>query len=183
MRTIADHLTDITQNSIKAGAKNIFVDFIEDTPKNMIKFKIRDDGCGMDENDLEKIFDPFFTHRDHKIRKVGIGLSLLKENCELTGGYVKVESKKGKGTIVEALFKSNSIDIPPLGDLPSAFVSLITFSDNVDFTIKREYNNKVYTVDTKDLKEALGVSLREPVVYKELLNFIEKKEREIKKNA
>jgi len=163
--------------------KNIFINFVEDTHKNMVKFIIKDDGCGMSKEKLFKIFDPFFTTRDHKIIKLGVGLSLLKENCELTGGYVKVKSKEREGTQVEAVFKSDSIDMLPIGNLADAFLSLITFDNSIDFFIKREYNNKAYTINTKDLKELLGVSLNETAIYRELYDFIEKKEREVVKGA
>ncbi len=183
MRTVADHINDIVQNSIKAGAKNILLEFIENYYENMVKFIVMDDGCGMNEEKLSKIFDPFFTTREHKIRKVGIGLSLLKENCELTGGYVKVESKLKSGTKVEAVFKSDSIDMPAIGNIPQTFLSIINFSNNVDFLLRRVYNKKSYTIDTKELKSILGVSLSEPMIYNDLYSYFEKKEKELVENA
>jgi hypothetical protein len=178
-----DHLTDIIQNSIKANAKKIKVKFIEDYYEFVVKFTVEDDGCGIEKEDLPKIFDPFFTTRDHKIRKVGIGLPLLKENAELTGGYVKIESEKNKGTKIETLFKSNSIDMPEIGNITNMYISILNLSDSVDFFIKRVYNKKSYTIDTKELKKILGASLSEPLIYKEMMEFFKKKERSIKQNA
>ncbi len=183
MRTIADHILDITQNSIKAGAKNILLHLIEKNDKNMLKFIVIDDGKGMDEKTLNKVFDPFFTNRDHNIRKVGIGLPLLKNNCELTGGYVKIVSEPNKGTKIEAVFKTNSIDMPPVGDVAQSFLNIITSSDDIDFQIKREYNNRVYVINSKELKEFLGVNLSEPLIYEDLFDYLKGKEREITKNA
>jgi hypothetical protein len=183
MRTITDHLIDIIQNSIKANAKSIKIEFIEDYSNFVVKFSVEDNGCGIKKNDLSKIFDPFFTTRNHKIRKVGIGLPLLKENAELTGGYVKIESEEKKGTRIETLFKSNSIDMPDIGNLVDMYISILNLSDNIDFFIKRVYNKKSYIIDTNQLKKIVGVSLSEPLIYNEMVEFFKKKERSVKQNA
>ena len=56
----------------------------------MLSIKIIDDGCGMDAETLEKVTDPFYTSRT--TRKVGLGIPLMKQNAELTGGEVKIAS-------------------------------------------------------------------------------------------
>lgn len=77
MRTIAEHVLDIGQNSVNAGSKNISIEFIENYHE--LFFSVTDDGCGMDEEMLSKIFDPFFTT---KKKKFGLGLPLLKEYAD-----------------------------------------------------------------------------------------------------
>ena len=57
----------------------------------------------------------FFTQRDGK--EVGMGLSLLAQSAEETGGKLVVETAKGKGTKVIATYQLSHIDRRPLGDL------------------------------------------------------------------
>ncbi|GAH27501.1 unnamed protein product, partial [marine sediment metagenome] len=54
-----------------------------------------DDGKGMDEKTLKDVLDPFFTTKN--TRKVGLGLSLLAQSAEESGGSIKIESKTGQG--------------------------------------------------------------------------------------
>ena len=58
-------------------------------------FKISDNGKGVDENIIDKLFNPFFT--TDKSRKIsGLGLSICKEFVELHGGSIKANNiKKG----------------------------------------------------------------------------------------
>ena len=55
----------------------------------------QDDGEGIPEEDLNKIFDPFYTTKDFG---TGLGLSLSYRIIQAHGGNIKVESKVGKGT-------------------------------------------------------------------------------------
>ena len=64
-------------------------------------FIIKDDGIGMEESFLEKIFDPFV--REDESNKTpyggtGLGLSITKKLLDLMEGEVTVESKKGEGS-------------------------------------------------------------------------------------
>ena len=61
MKEIVDHIIDIVNNSISAGAQNIIIDIQESATNNYLKISIIDDGKGIDENTINKITDPFFT--------------------------------------------------------------------------------------------------------------------------
>ena len=83
--TLTDVLTDTAQNSIEAGAKHIGVEIVEDG--TFFSVKISDNGKGMDEATQRRAFDPFFTEAGkHDKRKVGLGLPMLKQLCEMCGG-------------------------------------------------------------------------------------------------
>ena len=60
-----------------------------------VQVEIRDSGIGIPEENLEHIFDPFFTNKDEGS---GLGLSISHQIVQEHGGYITVESKLGKGT-------------------------------------------------------------------------------------
>jgi two-component system sensor histidine kinase HydH len=61
-----------------------------------IKIRVSDTGCGIQKDDLTKIFDPYFTT---KSSGTGLGLAIAHNIVEAMGGTIKVESQPGKGTI------------------------------------------------------------------------------------
>jgi two-component system, NtrC family, sensor kinase len=69
-------------------------DPIEQSP-SFVQVEVRDTGIGIPNEDLEHIFDPFFTSKDEGS---GLGLSISHQIVQEHGGYVTVESKVGKGT-------------------------------------------------------------------------------------
>ncbi|HIP91948.1 MAG TPA: ATP-binding protein [Thermotoga sp.] len=176
LRTIADHIMDIAQNAVKVGAKNIKI-YIDEVPEKTFKFVVEDDGPGMDEKTLSRIFDPFFTTRDPKIRKVGLGLPFLRQSAEATGGYVKLFSKPGKGTRVEALFHLDHVDCQPIGDLPSTFSALIFSNSNINWYIRRRKGNNEYELKSDTIRKILGNIQENPAIMKEVMNIIEELEK------
>ena len=59
MREISLHIMDIIQNSIDAKAELVILEIIEDVNNNLLVIKICDDGCGISEELLPNITDPF----------------------------------------------------------------------------------------------------------------------------
>ncbi len=69
-------------------------------PGPYVKFSVRDTGCGIERELLDKIFDPFFTTKDVS-KGTGLGLSIVYGIVEQSGGEINVESKPGEGTTFE----------------------------------------------------------------------------------
>ena len=136
MLELALHILDIAENSVRAGAKTVFIDITEDRMKDRLSIEIRDDGAGMDEATLKKAMDPFYTSK--KVRRVGLGLPMLAEAAERTGGSFAIESREGMGTRVAVEFQLSHIDRQPLGDLTGAFMALIAGNAGVDFVCRHE---------------------------------------------
>ncbi len=65
--------------------------------KDHLYIRIEDSGCGISEENLEKLFDPFFSTKGHK--GTGLGLSVSYGIIQSHGGEIKVESELGVGTV------------------------------------------------------------------------------------
>ncbi len=74
-----------------------------------VEIKITDSGCGIEPNNLERIFTPFFTT---KARGVGLGLSIVNNIVKNHGGFVEVNSVLDEGTsfTVRLPIHKNSVD-------------------------------------------------------------------------
>jgi two-component system OmpR family sensor kinase len=69
--------------------------------KDFVAIKVTDNGEGIPEKHLEKIFDRFFRSEYHRSRErggYGLGLSIVKSIIDAHGGNITVESKPGVGT-------------------------------------------------------------------------------------
>jgi len=165
------HIMDILQNSISAGSTCLHLEIVEDTAQNSLEIEISDNGSGMSEELIKQAADPFFTTR--KTRKVGLGLSLLKQNCERTGGYFKLESQEGKGTKVTAGFVLNHIDRPVYGDIPAIVVMTSMSNPVIDFIYCHRKDNMNYRFSSREVQLALGgISINDPLVYPYLIEMI-----------
>ena len=68
-----------------------------------IILKIADNGCGIAEADLSRIFDPFYTTKPVG-QGTGLGLSICYGIIKKLGGNIQVQSTKGKGTTFSIIF-------------------------------------------------------------------------------
>ena len=172
MKDIALHILDIANNSVSAKAKLIEITVDEQTADNTLTITIKDDGRGRSPEFLSKVTDPFTTTRT--TRKVGMGISLLKQNAEMTGGYLTIESTENVGTTLKAVFVANHIDLPPLGDLAGVITILITGNSEIDFIYLQRKNNKSIKFGAFEIKEALEeVSINDPRIVKYVNEMIE----------
>ena len=70
----------------------------------MVEVEIRDDGCGIDEQDMRHLFNPFFTRKKYG---TGLGLTQVKKIIDLHQGIVDIFSAKGEGTRVRIRFPAS----------------------------------------------------------------------------
>lgn len=157
MKELSLNILDIVENSVKAGASltEILIDENDDT----LSLTIKDNGCGMTNEVLQTVTDPFYTTRT--TRKVGLGLPLLKLECEMTGGNLTVTSKhidefpNEHGTCVHAVFYKKHIDYTPLGDVISSITTLIQGHPDRDFFFSHNFKDKNVCLDTRELRTVL----------------------------
>ncbi len=153
--TICDVIADTVQNSIEAGSKNIALKIVDDG--TAFSVEIADDGKGMDEEVLARAFNPFYSEPGkHDKRRVGLGLPILKQLCDATGGKVDLQSVKGVGTKLRYSFLKNHIDLPPLGDLPDTILALFNYPGDFELVYTRVNGGDEYSVSRRELSEAVG---------------------------
>ena len=172
MKDLSMHIMDILQNSTRAGATEVTLEVLEDAAADTLTIRFIDNGCGMDEETVQKVINPFFTTRT--TRKVGLGLPLLKQNTEQTGGSLDIQSEKGKGTTVTAVFGRTHLDRPPMGDLAGTVVLTASAYPDIRFIFHYHNGETDYVFDTVEVNEALdGISIQEPEVIQYLKEMIQ----------
>lgn len=179
MKDLASHIMDIAQNSVRAKASEIEIVIEGHLDENRLSILIRDNGCGMDEATLKRVRDPFFTSRT--VRKVGLGIPLLQQNAERTGGKVNIISEAGKGTVIEATFGYTHLDRPPLGDVAGTIGLLVMANPEIRFKYSYFSPKGKFCFDTEEVKTILeGVPINTPEIIRSIEEMIRENEKEIK---
>ncbi len=167
MLELSLHILDIAENSVRAGADLVRITVEEDLAADRYVMQITDNGSGMSEEVRKKALDPFFTSK--KVRRVGLGLPMLAEVAERTGGNFLLESSPGKGTRVRAEFGLDHIDRQPLGRITGTLIALIIGNPQMDFIYEHRKNDRAYMLDTREIKEQLEDI---PINHPEVLHFL-----------
>ncbi len=170
MKEICENIIDIVNNSIRADATIIKIEIHENKKADNLTLAITDNGSGMDRVTLNRIADPFYTTK--KGKKTGMGISLLKYHAELTGGEFFISSESGKGTKVIAEFGLSHMDRQPLGDITGTLLLYLTAHPDINFKYRHITEDGTFSLDSIELKEALGVELNSHGVRPLLKEFI-----------
>ena len=171
MTELSLNVLDIANNSIRAGAGliEIIVQIQRDLDSLMIT--IVDDGCGMTEEQLKRVEDPFFTTRT--TRSIGLGVPFFKMAALSTGGSFHITSAPGSGTTVTAVFGLTHIDRMPLGDMNSTIHTLITLNTHIDFLYTFVFDGEQFTLDTRVFRQILNdVPLDSPEVSSYIKEYL-----------
>lgn len=171
MKELSLNILDIAENSVKARATLIEILLYQTEDK--LTLSIIDNGCGMDEETVKSVTDPFYTTRT--TRSVGLGIPLLKLAAEQTEGSFKIKSTLGQGTVVEAVFNTRHIDFTPLGDVTETIVTLIQGHPDRDFFFRHTKGKEAVELDTRVLKRELEDV---PLSSYEVIKWIEEYMRE-----
>lgn len=183
MRELSLNVMDIAQNSIRAGASLTTIRVDESVPGGTLAITVADNGCGMSEEQVKSVIDPFFTTRT--TRKVGLGVPLFKMEAEMTGGNFTIDSTLGVGTTLTATFMTSHVDMIPLGEIGAVMHLLITCNPEIDFQYIRAKVNaageeKVLALDTREFREQLGdILFSEPDVSEWIKGYIAEMENEL----
>jgi PAS domain S-box-containing protein len=101
-------------------------------PGSYLKLTMSDTGCGMNEETMQKIFDPYFTTKEPG-EGTGMGLAVVHGIVKSYGGDITVESEPGKGTTFHVLLARVETKISPIKkrkiELPSGTERLLFVDD------------------------------------------------------
>lgn len=100
----------LLDNAIKYSPTNTAIDFIATKSKNNLLLVVGDQGCGISDEDKEKVFDRFYRVDKARSRSqggLGLGLSLAKTIVLQHHGEIKVLDNKPRGTIMQVLLPLN----------------------------------------------------------------------------
>jgi signal transduction histidine kinase len=90
-------LVNIIENALHAIPGRGSIELTARAGDRHVTLSVRDTGMGMDQDALQRIFEPYFST---KAIGTGLGLTIAKRNVESSGGAISVASEKGVGTTV-----------------------------------------------------------------------------------
>ena len=105
------HLSEILVNLLKNAREavgergNVFVS-ADCHRDHTVEISVRDDGAGVPPDKIERIFEAYYTTKEHG---TGLGLAIVKHNVELYGGNVRVESVLGRGAKFVVVFPAKAL--------------------------------------------------------------------------
>ncbi len=121
---------NLVENAMNATADGGDVRVEVKSARGGVRLRVEDDGPGMDERTLQRIFDPYFSTRPRG-RGTGLGLPIVQSLVRTLGGEVTVESTPGKGARFEvwlpACVLDGEVPVPsePVPDLDGFEVLLV----------------------------------------------------------
>ena len=163
MRDLSLHVLDLAQNSITAGATLVTVSITIDE-SGWLTFTLTDDGKGMSPELLQRVTSPFATTRT--TRKVGLGIPMMMDNAQRTGGDLHIDSEVGVGTTLTVTMDTRNIDCLPLGDIAGTMLSLMLTNPLApEFRFEGKTPAGACAFDTREVRAVLGdLPLNEPAI-------------------
>jgi signal transduction histidine kinase len=101
-------INNIITNAIKYSHKGGIINFEVRKSKSDIVLTVSDQGIGIAQEDLEKIFDQFYRSKsiqNPKIKGTGLGLSIVKRICFMLDVALEIKSEENIGTVVSFTFQ------------------------------------------------------------------------------
>jgi anti-sigma regulatory factor (Ser/Thr protein kinase) len=142
MEDLSFHVLDIVENAVSAGADRVFIAVNENARRDILSLRVTDNGRGMSREERRRALDPFFTTGR---KRTGLGLPLLAQTAELSGGRVVLESWAGRGTRVTARFRLGHVDRPPLTKVAETLMTLFFGHPEIDFRYRHSRNGSVFS--------------------------------------
>jgi signal transduction histidine kinase len=99
------NLLQNAREALETTGGNVFIT-VRCLSDSSIEVSIADDGPGIPPNKQERIFEAYFTTKE---KGSGLGLATAKQNIELYGGKISVESALGKGALFHLLFPAKTL--------------------------------------------------------------------------
>jgi PAS domain S-box-containing protein len=156
-------ITNLIGNAIKFtenGTIKIHLSLVSETKdRYLLRFSVEDTGIGIEQENLDYIFESFTQAKSDITRKFGgsgLGLAITKKLIDFQGGEIHVESTPGKGSrfFFELPYKKGEIELPENGDvLVESFESL----DNIKILVAED--NEINLLVARKFLENWGVEV------------------------
>ena len=132
-------LSNLLSNAIKFSGVGNTIAVLIDYDENQYHLTVSDQGQGISQTDLTKIYDRFFRVGDRQIEGTGLGLSLVKDLVGLLNGHIKVKSQLHLGTAFTVSL--------PLIKVPAKDASeLNTHKDKQNILAEKDHDKKSHVV-------------------------------------
>jgi signal transduction histidine kinase len=105
-------LLNLCNNALKASASGGVIEVEATRKQKHVVITVTDNGCGIPQEDLQKIFEPFYRIDKSRNRilasgGVGLGLTLCRRIAEVHNAQINIKSQVGTGTTVEIIFTTS----------------------------------------------------------------------------
>ena len=126
-----------------------------------LRLDLTDTGVGMTEEEVDRIFDGFYQANKTRTRSsggLGLGMAIVNGFTSALGGFIKVESKKGEGTVVHVCLPQKVVD--PSGCMSVRDHEKLVLGGFLNFdkfknpSVRDYYNSMV-----RDIVRGLGVQM------------------------
>ncbi|WP_085674882.1 MULTISPECIES: ATP-binding protein [unclassified Pseudomonas] len=113
-------LSNLVSNAIKfteQGQIHVTLGLRDEGPGvlSTLELEVRDSGIGIDDDDLQRLFNPFVQANPHSQGAragTGLGLAICRSLCEMMGGNLSIRSHPGFGTQVRLMLPLERVDTP-----------------------------------------------------------------------
>ncbi len=151
-------LGNILQNAMEAGAKTVTINAKPSEVRGELEIEIEDDGAGMSDEAMQKVWSPFYTTRGTTHH--GLGLPAAMHVVSQSQGRIALVSREGKGTTVAMFLRGKRVDleVPETGNLEN----ILLIDDDDDWSkLFAEWlkGTKVKLTRSTDLKKLPSADL------------------------
>lgn len=91
-------LVNFLTNAVRYTPENEAVEISVTRQNGTVEFSVKDNGPGISETEMKKLFQPYIRAAGDKTKGTGLGLAISKEFVEAQGGKIWVESRLGEGS-------------------------------------------------------------------------------------
>ena len=182
-------LMNLLSNAVKFTPKNGTVSFTASEIPSLrentaaVRFVVKDDGIGIPENQISRIFEPFMRVDDKRtsgVEGTGLGLPICKSYIAAMGGTISCDSEQGQGSVftVELFFQKSDVAVglharrASYGETPFAGKTCLVCEDNsINQTIARTILEKLgFAVETaSDGREGVEMFLKSDAEYYDVI--------------
>ncbi len=162
-------ISNLINNAIKFTNSG-YIEFGYNLVDNKLQIYVKDTGIGIRPEKQKIIFKRFSQEEKDITQKrggLGLGLSIAKENIELIGGKISVESEKGKGAIFyitipyKPVLLDSKIKNKKISNKKNKYTVLVVEDENINYLyleiLINDYNKKIKVIHAKNGKEAVEI--------------------------